>query len=231
MQNKIKIFLVEDDTNLGFVMKDNLEINQYEVNWQTDGQTAWQVFQQTQFDICILDIMLPNKDGFSLATDIRKLNADIPIIFVSAKSMKDDKLKGFKIGADDYLTKPFSIEELLARIEVILKRSQKTTKNTPITPHQIGNYHFDFKNLQLTLGQTTKNLTLKEAELLKLFAENLNQVLERDRILNQLWGDDDYFTGRSLDVFISRLRKYLKDDPKIEIQNIHRVGFKLIIKE
>lgn len=231
MAEKIKILLAEDDRNLGFVIKDNLETHQYLVDLFTDGESALQAFGKNDYDLCIFDVMLPRKDGFSLTQDIRKINQDIPIVFLTAKSLKEDRIKGFKIGGDDYITKPFSIEELILRLEVILKRVNKQNRTTTQEMYEIGNYEFDFKNQQLMLNGKSQDMTIKEAELLRLFCQNLNQVVERNTILNLVWKDNSYFTGRSMDVFISRLRKYLSGDAAIEIVNIHSVGYKLIVKK
>lgn len=230
--NKIKILFAEDDLNLGFVTKDNLELQGYEVIHCQNGQIAWETFQKENFDICILDVMLPKLDGFNLAKQIRAINQDVPILFLTAKSLKEDKLTGLRIGADDYITKPFSIEELVLKIEVFLKRSKvvSSEKNSN-TIFYLGNYVFDYANLTLTHGQEKQQLTQREADVLNYFCQNLRKVLRRDEILMNIWGDDDYFIGRSLDVFISRLRKYLKNDPRISIENIHSVGFKMIVKE
>ncbi len=225
-EKKISIFLVEDDTNLGFVVKDNLDLNGYEVTLYEDGETAWNNYVKGKADLCILDIMLPKMDGFCLAEKIRAVDDQVPILFLSAKSMKEDKIQGFKIGGDDYITKPFSIEELLLRIEVFLRRSTRHDLDVE-TSFEIGQYHFDYKNLCLELGSEKKGLTKREADLLKHLCLHKEAVLKRTDILNRLWGDDDYFNGRSLDVFISKLRKYLKKDPSINIVNYHGVGFKL----
>lgn len=232
MSEQAKILLVEDDANLGFVVKDNLEDSGYVVDLQIDGELALEAFQKGEYDICVLDVMLPKKDGFTLAEDIRSFHPDIPIIFLTAKSLKEDKVKGFKLGADDYITKPFSIEELTLRIQAILKRSrpQQVAITQDKTIFQLGNYTFDAKNLILQHPNETRNLTAKEAQLLHFFIQHQNNVVERSAILNSLWGDDDYFTGRSLDVFISRLRKYLKADSRIELANVHGVGFKLKVE-
>ena len=225
-----KILLVEDDTNLGYVIKDNLEISGYEVVLCEDGELGWAAFSKHKFDVCVLDIMLPKKDGISLAESIRGQNHWIPIIFLTAKGMKEDKIAGLKAGADDYMTKPFSIEELTLRIEVCLKHTQNkdntgvTKKNESIFP--LGTYQFDYPNLSLIHAEETLVLTQKEAEVLKLFCVNPNRVLKREEILKPIWGNDSYFSGRSLDVFISKIRKYLHRDASIEIVNVHGVGFK-----
>ncbi|MFN8353257.1 MAG: response regulator transcription factor [Spirosomataceae bacterium] len=221
-----KILLVEDDDSLGFVVKDNLEMSGYAVNWQKNGKAGKTTFGQNAFDLCILDVMLPEMDGFTLAEHIRQSGSEVPIIFLTAKSLKEDRIQGFKIGGDDYLTKPFSIEELVLRIEVILKRSGK--KNGQATTTQaVGQYQFDSKNLKLSHSDGDSELTQREAELLKLLLQHKNNVVSREKILIDLWGEDDYFKGRSLDVFITRLRKYLSHDPTIKLVNVHGVGFRL----
>jgi DNA-binding response OmpR family regulator len=220
-----KILLVEDDHSLGFVVKDNLVHKGYQVDWVENGEQGLTKFSNGDFDLCVLDVMMPKKDGFTLAAEIRSKNPNIPILFVTAKSMLEDKLNGFKVGGDDYLVKPFNMDELIARIEVFLRR----TKNAATTETQflIGTFKFDSNNLKLIHPKSEKTLTQKEAEVLKLLCANQHRVLKREEILNQVWGDDDYFMGRSLDVFISKLRKYLKEDPSIEIVNYHGVGFRM----
>ncbi|MCD0473250.1 response regulator transcription factor [Flavobacterium sp. EDS] len=223
-----KILYTEDDETLGFLTKDNLEQNNYEVTHCCDGQLGLEAFNKGNFDICILDIMMPKIDGFELATEIRKNNSDIPIIFLSAKTLKEDRIKGLRLGADDYLVKPFSIEELLLKIEIFLKRSQKND-SIDKSIYKIGKYHFDTKNFVLYNENEKIGLTQREAELLKLFLDNKNSVLKREQILTSLWGDDDYFMGRSLDVFISRLRKILVNEQGISIENLHGIGFRFTI--
>jgi DNA-binding response OmpR family regulator len=221
-----RILLVEDDPSLGFVIKDNLVLKGYDVTLCQNGEEAEQVFAGSAFDLCIFDVMLPRKDGFSLAKSVRESNRSIPIIFLTAKSMTEDKLEGFKAGADDYITKPFSLEELLCRIEVFLKRgSVQPSEHDKI--FSLGRYEFDFSSLLLRLGKVERSLTQKEADVLKLLYQNRQRVLKREEILKSVWGDDDYFMGRSMDVFISKLRKYLKEDPSIQIVNYHGVGFRL----
>ncbi|TDO71482.1 DNA-binding response OmpR family regulator [Flavobacterium chryseum] len=220
-----KILYTEDDETLAFLTKDNLEQNNYEVIHCSDGKSGLEAFKEEDFDICIFDIMMPKMDGFELATEIRKSNTDIPIIFLSAKTLKEDRLKGLRLGADDYLVKPFSIEELLLKIEIFLKRSQKNNL-TQNSLYEIGKYQFDYKNFFLFNEDEKIGLTQREAELLKLFFDNKNMVLKREKILSALWGNDDYFMGRSLDVFISRLRKILINEKEIAIENIHGVGFR-----
>lgn len=217
---------MEDDASLGYVIKDNLYLKGYDVTLCVDGVQGEAVFNTTVFNLCIVDVMLPGKDGFSLARSIRAGNSNVPILFLTAKSMTEDKLTGFQAGADDYITKPFSLEELLCRIEVFLKRGN-VQGNGDEKLFPIGHYQFDFSRLLLQYGNVEKSLTQKEAEVLKLLYQHKERVLKREEILRSVWGDDDYFMGRSLDVFISKLRKYLKDDPSIQIVNYHGVGFRL----
>ncbi|MFH6999902.1 response regulator transcription factor [Flavobacterium sp. FlaQc-57] len=222
---KFKILYTEDDETLAFLTKDNLEQSNYEVTHCCDGKLGLETFKTDSFDICILDIMMPKMDGFELATEIRKTNIDIPIIFLSAKTLKEDRIKGLRLGADDYLVKPFSIEELLLKIEIFLKRSQKNIL-TEKSFYEIGKYQFDLDNFILFNENEKISLTQREAELLKLFLDNKNSVLKREQILTSLWGTDDYFMGRSLDVFISRLRKILINEKGISIENLHGIGFR-----
>lgn len=221
---KCRILYAEDDQTLAFLTKDNLEQNGYEVVHCADGNSCLDAFAQQAFDLCILDIMLPKKDGFEIATEIRKVNSDVPIIFLSAKTLKEDRIKGLRLGADDYLVKPFSIEELLLKIEIFRKRSQKNP--TVEKAYQVGKYRFDPRNYTLQHNDEKITLTQRESELLQLFLDNKNVVLKREEILKSLWGDDDYFMGRSLDVFISRLRKILAGEPGIAIENLHGIGFR-----
>jgi DNA-binding response OmpR family regulator len=221
-----KILLVEDDPSLGFVIKDNLSVKGYDVTLCKDGEEGERSFALNPFNLCIFDIMLPKKDGFSLARSVREKNKQIPIIFLSAKAMMEDKLEGFQTGADDYITKPFSLEELYCRIEVFLRRANGTADTADKFFH-VGDYEFDYVNLSLKTNGTEKSLTQKEADVLRLLYMHRDRVLKREEILTQIWGSDDYFLGRSMDVFISKLRKYLKDDPRIQIVNYHGVGFKL----
>ncbi len=225
---KYKILYAEDDETLAFLTKDNLELY-YDVTHCADGEAALEAFKNHNFDICILDIMMPKLDGFELAEAIRKKNADVPIIFLSAKTLKEDRLKGLRLGADDYLVKPFSIEELLLKIEIFLKRSQKTSTSDKIL-YTVGKFQFDTKNFLVFTDTEKINLTQREAELLKLFLDNKNVVMKREEILKSLWGNDDYFMGRSLDVFISRLRKILADEKGIAIENLHGIGFKFTME-
>ena len=230
-EHKNNILLAEDDPNLGTVLKDSLEMENNYVELYTDGEQAWKAFNKDDFDICILDVMMPLKDGFTLAKEIKKVAPQMPIIFLTAKSMKEDKLEGFKLGADDYITKPFSFEELQLRIDAVMRRV-----NSAMLPSDqqdeftIGNYTYIDNERSLKLGDTITKLTTKEAELLKLLAHNINKIVDRDVALKSIWGNDNYFTGRSMDVYITKLRKYLKEDEQLEIVNIHGQGFKLITK-
>jgi len=227
-EKKAHIMYVEDDEVLGFVTRDNLEINGYQVSHFLDGKTASKSFSGSVFDLCIVDVMLPEMDGFTLAEQIRKKNQEIPILFLTAKSLKEDRIKGLQIGADDYITKPFSIEELILKIEVFLKRKH-IQQRKPQTIMSVGKYEFDHPNLKLTIEGEEKNLTQKEGDLLQLLIEHKGNILKRNTILERLWGENDYFHGRSMDVFISRLRKYLKADEQIKIENVHGVGFRLVV--
>jgi DNA-binding response OmpR family regulator len=226
--NGKRILLVEDDPNLGFVIKDNLTMKGYAVTLCKDGEEGEVFFQQHSFHLCILDVMLPKKDGFALARMIRQHSKEIPILFLTAKSMIQDKLLGFQTGADDYITKPFSLDELVCRIEVFLRRSNPVMTDEPV--FHVGSYAFDTTTLSLKNSESEKLLTQREADILKLLYQNRDRVLKREEILMKVWGDDDYFMGRSMDVFISKLRKYLKDDPTIQIVNYHGVGFRLEIR-
>jgi len=223
----IRILLAEDDLNLGFVISDQLKSDGYLVTLATDGTDALKRFNEQKYHLCVFDVMMPRKDGFTLARDIRKIDAEIPILFLTAKTMTDDKVEGFKSGGDDYLTKPFSVEELQLRIKALLKRVNINTNIPEEKIFAIGSYLFDTENLNLKIAGLTKSLTKKEAQILKLLYKFKNQVLPREVILNAVWGQDDYFVGRSLDVFITKLRKYLKEDDSISLNNIHGVGFKL----
>lgn len=225
---QFKILYTEDDETLAFLTKDNLEQNNYDVVHCCDGKLGLETFKKEHFDICILDIMMPKMDGFELATEIRKTNTNVPIIFLSAKTLKEDRIKGLRLGADDYLVKPFSIEELLLKIEIFLKRSQ-TNVTVEKSVYEIGKYQFDTNNFILFNDNEKISLTQREAELLKLFLDNKNSVLKREQILTSLWGTDDYFMGRSLDVFISRLRKILINEKGISIENLHGIGFRFSI--
>jgi DNA-binding response OmpR family regulator len=226
---EINILLAEDDFSLGFVIVDQLKLDGYRVTLATDGSDALKRFNEKQFHLCIFDVMMPKKDGFTLASDIRKINSEIPILFLTAKTMTEDKVQGFKSGGDDYLTKPFSVEELQLRIKALLRRVNIKVDKPEDKIISIGHFQFDTENLCLTIQNSKKSLTKKEAQILKLLFKFNGQVLPREVILNAVWGQNDYFVGRSLDVFITKLRKYLKDDDRIVLSNIHGVGFKLEI--
>ena len=225
-----RILLAEDDPNLGTVLKDSLELEDNYVELFADGEQAWKSFNKDDFDICILDVMMPLKDGFTLAKEIKKVAPKMPIIFLTAKSMKEDKLEGFKLGADDYITKPFSFEELQLRIEAVMRRVNSSILPSQQAEYAIGKYIYVDNDRALKTGGNSTKLTTKEAELLKLLAHNVNKIVDRDVALKSIWGNDNYFTGRSMDVYITKLRKYLKADDRIEIVNIHGQGFKLIVK-
>lgn len=228
---KIRILLVEDDVNLGVVISDQLKSAEYDVVCAEDGAEGLVKFNEGDFNLCILDVMLPKLDGFSLAQDIRKVNAEIPILFLTAKSMTEDKIKGFEAGGDDYLTKPFSLQEFQLRVKALLKRVRIETKEVEEMVFSIGKYTYDTENQVLSINNLPKTLTKKEAQILKLLYRHKNQVISREIILKGVWGQDDYFVGRSLDVFITKLRKYFSDDPRIIISNLHGVGFKFEIPE
>jgi two-component system, OmpR family, response regulator len=230
MFEKPHIYLVEDDLSFGGVLKSYLEINDFEVTWVDDGKYAVERFRNGSFGLCILDVMLPNVDGFEIATNIRKTDSQVPIIFLTAKAMKEDIMKGYRTGADDYITKPFDTEVLLCKIKAILKR-QENGANNDVKEFNIGFFLFDYKLRQISSEGQVQKLSPKEADLLKLLCEHKNELLSRETALNKIWGDDGYFTARSMDVFITKLRKYLAADPSVEIKNIHGSGFFLDIKE
>ena len=229
MSLKVNILLVEDDLNLGIILSDQLKSDGYAVSLCNNGVEAMQRFNEDKFHLCIFDVMLPRKDGFTLTRDIRKTNTAIPILFLSARGMTEDKVEGFNAGADDYLSKPFSIEELQLRIKALLKRVNIKVDEKEQTKYALGIFVFDTENQTLVLKDQVKTLTKKEVQILKLLFKYKNQVVSREVILNAVWGQNDYFVGRSLDVFITKLRKYLRQDPKILISNIHGVGFKFQI--
>jgi DNA-binding response OmpR family regulator len=225
MVNRSRILYVEDDETLGFITSENLERKGYEVILSQDGESALQLFRQESFDLCLLDIMLPKLDGFTLARMIRKENVDIPIIFISAKTLTEDKIEGLLLGADDYIVKPFNIEELTLKIEVFLRRSQVSKPTLAENTIEIGSCILDMNLLRLDCRGVVKKLTYREAELIRYFSANRNRLLSREQILEAIWGGNDYFSGRSLDVFISRLRKYFQDDPVVRIENRHGLGY------
>lgn len=225
---KIKVLLAEDDENLGSLLREYLVAKKYDTDWFRNGEDAYKNFVKRHYDLCILDIMMPVKDGYTLAKEIRLTNIDVPIIFLTAKSQKEDVLEGFKAGCDDYITKPFSMEELIYRMEAVLRRTNKMGKLNTQQVFNIGDYVFDTEKQILKNGDQTQKLTTKETDLLKLLCLNKNSILERNFALKAIWIDDNYFNARSMDVYIAKLRKYLKDDPSVEIINIHGKGFKLI---
>ena len=227
---KPRILLCEDDPNLGLVLKNFLELNDYEVILERDGRLGLAAFQREKFDICLLDVMMPKMDGFMLAEEIRDNNAEIPLFFLSAKSMKEDQIKGYKLGADDYITKPFDSELLLFKIKAILKRNEEQNREQENTEYDLGKYHFIPKLRELSADGTKVTLSPKENELLKMLCEYKNDLLQRELALKKMWGNDNYFNGRSMDVYIAKLRKYLRDDPNVEIVNIHGNGFRLLVK-
>ena len=230
MEQQTTILLCEDDENLGVLLKEYLMAKGLRVELQPDGEAGLRAFTKDKFDICVLDVMMPKKDGVTLAKDIRNLNSDVPIIFLTAKSMKEDILEGFKAGADDYLSKPFSMEELLYRMEAIMRRV-RGKKNKDATVYKLGQFTFDTKKQTLSLNGEDVKLTTKENELLSLLAANANSILERNYALKTIWIDDNYFNARSMDVYITKLRKHLRPDPTVGIINIHGKGYKLIVPE
>jgi DNA-binding response OmpR family regulator len=226
------ILLVEDDPNLGQLVQEYLILKGYSTDRATDGNQGLQQFMAGQYDLCIFDVMMPKKDGFTLAKEVRMAGRDVPIIFLTAKSMQEDTIQGFKAGADDYITKPFSMEELLLRIQAILRRYQRSSDVAEPTTYRIGELAFDYQHQLLSYpgddGKPQK-LTSKESELLKLLAQNLNQPVSRSFALKMVWGDDSYFNARSMDVYVTKLRKYLKPDPAVQLVNVHGEGFKLVV--
>ena len=228
MEEQMRILLCEDDENLGTLLREYLQAKGFDTELCQDGELGFRAFMKNKYDICVLDVMMPKKDGFTLAREIRQLNAEIPIIFLTAKTLKGDILNGFKIGADDYITKPFSMEELVFRIEAILRRVNGK-KNNEAATYQIGSFVFDTQKQTLTRGEDVTKLTTKECDLLKLLCEHANEILQRDFALKTIWVDDNYFNARSMDVYITKLRKHLRPDSNVEIINIHGKGYKLII--
>ena len=225
---KPKILLCEDDNNLGSVLKNYLELHDYDVILERDGRLGLAAFQREKVDICLLDVMMPNMDGFKVAEEIRDINPDVPLFFLSAKTMKDDIIQGYKLGADDYITKPFDSEVLLHKIKAILKRNEETHREEMNAEFDLGQYHFNPRLRELSVNGKVQTLSPKENELLKMLAEYKNDLLSREIALKKIWGSDTYFNGRSMDVYIAKLRKYLKEDAKLEIVNIHGNGFRLV---
>lgn len=229
MTKKPQIFLVEDDLSFGAVLKSYLEISEFEVDWIDDGKYALERFRKSEFDVCILDVMLPHVDGFTIAGEIRKINPEVPIIFLTAKNLREDVLMGYRIGADDYITKPFDTEVLIFKLRAVLKRKNGNSNKEPDL-YQIGTYSFDFKLRTIEHQGSKQKLSPKEAELLKMLCDNQNELLPREAALKKIWGDDGYFTARSMDVYLTKLRKLFAEDPSVEIRNIHGSGFMLEIK-
>lgn len=230
-QEKARILVAEDDPNLGIILAEYLEAKGYETTLAKDGVEGWKEFSSGKYDCCILDVMMPNKDGFTLAKEIRQVNDKVPIIFLTAKSMKEDTLLGFKAGGDDYITKPFSMEELLVRLKAILRRTKGEHKSPERTQYEIGLFNFDFRNQVLKGPGDEKRLTSKENALLKMLCQYSNQLMDRSQALIAIWGDNSYFNSRSMDVYIAKLRKYLRDDERVQIINEHGKGFKLLLPE
>ncbi|MCW3085839.1 MAG: DNA-binding response regulator [Bacteroidetes bacterium] len=224
-KEKLNILLAEDDLNLGILLVDYLEAEGFDVKLCKDGELALKAFHSNSFDLCLLDVMMPKMDGFSLAKAIRLTDKKIPLIFITAKSLKEDKLKGYDLDADDYITKPFDEEELLWKIKAVIRRIPENKSESRVEIISIGDYIFDFNNQSLTISGKTKRITEKECEILRYISGHRNQVIKREELLKELWGENDYFLGRSLDVFITKIRKYLKDDPELSIENVFGVGF------
>lgn len=228
-ENNVKILLAEDDENLGALLREYLIAKNYKTNLFVNGVLALEGFKKDKYDICILDVMMPKMDGFTLAREIKKINVNVPFIFLTAKSLKDDVVEGFTLGADDYMTKPFSMEELLFRIKAILRRSNHNNNSEFNDTYSIGEYEFDSQKQILKYQNEEHKLTTKESDLLKLLCNNMNNILERNFALKTIWQEDSYFNARSMDVYITKLRKYLKADSSIQILNIHGKGYKLIV--
>lgn len=230
MDKEVRILLAEDDINLGQLLQTFLKSKGFAVSLAQNGQIAFDKFSKNEYDFCIFDVMMPEMDGFTLAKEVREINKQVPILFLTAKSMKNDKLEGFSVGADDYLTKPFAMEELLARINAILRRTESVITENQLDEVMIGTIKYEPDYRLLHLQEEVKKLTTKENQLLQLLVKNKNEILDRNATLRAIWGDDNYFNGRSMDVYIAKLRKLLKEDPTIEIMNVHGKGFKLVIK-
>jgi DNA-binding response OmpR family regulator len=229
-KKKYKVLLCEDDSNLGLVLKNYLELDEYDVTLERDGRLGLAAFQREKFDLCLLDVMMPHVDGFTLAEDIRDIDPDVPLFFLSAKTLKEDIIHGYKLGADDYITKPFDSEVLMLKIKAIIKRNEEDHKVSDNQEYDLGNYHFNPKLRELKHGAGVQILSPKENELLKMLSEHKNDVLTREKALKKIWGSDTYFNGRSMDVYIAKLRKFLREDSQIEIVNIHGNGFRLVVQ-
>ncbi len=228
MENKLHILLCEDEESLGMLVREYLQAKGYDAELYLDGEAGYKAFVKGEYDMCLLDVMMPKMDGFTLARELRMINAEVPIMFLTAKNLKDDILEGFKLGADDYLTKPFSMDELVYRMEAILRRVKARNKQMAVR-YQLGRFVFDTQRQLLTIGDKSTKLTTKESELLTMLCTHMNDVLERDLALKTIWIDDNYFNARSMDVYITKLRKHLKDDPNVEINNVHGKGYRLVV--
>ena len=228
MENKLHILLCEDEESLGMLVREYLQAKGYDAELYLDGEAGYKAFVKGEYDMCLLDVMMPKMDGFTLARELRRINAEVPIMFLTAKNLKDDILEGFKLGADDYLTKPFSMDELVYRMEAILRRVKARNKQMAVR-YQLGRFVFDTQRQLLTIGEKSTKLTTKESELLTMLCTHMNDVLERDLALKTIWIDDNYFNARSMDVYITKLRKHLKDDPNVEINNVHGKGYRLVV--
>ena len=228
MENKLHILLCEDEESLGMLVREYLQAKGYDAELYLDGEAGYKAFVKGEYDMCLLDVMMPKMDGFTLARELRMINAEVPIMCLTAKNLKDDILEGFKLGADDYLTKPFSMDELVYRMEAILRRVKARNKQMAVR-YQLGRFVFDTQRQLLTIGDKSTKLTTKESELLTMLCTHMNDVLERDLALKTIWIDDNYFNARSMDVYITKLRKHLKDDPNVEINNVHGKGYRLVV--
>ncbi|UCE24468.1 MAG: response regulator transcription factor [Candidatus Zixiibacteriota bacterium] len=228
---KLKILLLEDDPNLGLIVQEHLTLNGYDVTLCGDGQSGTEAYRTGPFDLCLVDVMMPKKDGFTFVRELRRVDEQTPVIFLTAKELKEDRITGFKIGCDDYITKPFSVEELLLRIRAVLRRTKPSSVESDETRFQIGDYTFDSRCRVLKYGKTERTLTARESELLHLLCRYLDRTLPRDQALREIWGDEGYFAGRSMDVFITKLRKHLQDDDRISILSVHGKGFRLTISD
>ena len=228
MENKLHILLCEDEESLGMLVREYLQAKGYDAELYLDGEAGYKAFAKGKYDMCLLDVMMPKMDGFTLARELRMINSDVPIMFLTAKNLKDDILEGFKLGADDYLTKPFSMDELVYRIEAILRRVKAKSKQAAVR-YQLGRFTFDTQRQMLSIDDKSTKLTTKESELLTMLCAHMNEVLERDLALKTIWIDDNYFNARSMDVYITKLRKHLKDDPNVEINNVHGKGYRLVV--
>ena len=228
MENKLHILLCEDEESLGMLVREYLQAKGYDAELYLDGEAGYKAFVKGKYDMCLLDVMMPKMDGFTLARELRSINSEVPIMFLTAKNLKDDILEGFKLGADDYLTKPFSMDELVYRMEAILRRVKARSRRMA-TRYQLGRFTFDTQRQLLSIDDKSTKLTTKESELLTMLCTHMNDILERDLALKTIWIDDNYFNARSMDVYITKLRKHLKDDPNVEINNVHGKGYRLVV--